>query len=115
MNYIIDIHAVPPHVVVVTASDDEAQTVGQRYADQVRRDLVWAKGPRADEPSIRPTIAQAPAPLTLEAVPSPEEAAEQHAAAVVGGLTLLQRKAVVRFLLQNHNDPYPRPTVDDLR
>ena len=60
MKYIIDIHSAPPCVVLVSEDIAEVNRVGQAYADQVRRDLVVAEGPRADEPSIRPTIAQAP-------------------------------------------------------
>lgn len=81
MYYVLDIHTQPPCIVFVNADADKVREVGQRYADQVMRDLVVAEGPRADEPSIRPTIAQAPlvltpAPLVLTPEPVPPTSRE---------------------------------------
>lgn len=99
MRYVIDIHANPPCVVLVSDSLDQCREVGQRYADQVRRDLVVAVGPRADDPDIRPTIAQAPPPLTLELVPvAPSKLELARTALAALKLTNEEQQALAREL-----------------
>lgn len=98
MKYIIDVHAKPPCVVLVAEDPELIREVGQRYADQVGRDLVVAVGPRSDEPDIRPTIAQAPE-LKLELVTTPVAVElEGEARRLKETLSKAQRDALAAFL-----------------